>query len=113
MSGEAFRNVSDEPVVNRLLCQPADEPAPAPAAVRPSKVRADCGHTVWMSPSGIRLWEQTNVIAVCLPCGRRTPSAHPMGVVASQYRELVSQVGEAEAQRLVKAHGVERIGDMR
>lgn len=35
-----------------LICSPVDRPAGVPGAVQ---VRADCGHTVWLSPSGLQM----------------------------------------------------------
>ncbi len=101
MSGEAFRKP-----IQRLLCLPArvDQPE-ADAQV----VRADCGHPVWMKPSGVQLWQTKRILALCLPCGlaSRNPN-DPVGlrIAPAQHQQLVAAVGSEEAQRLMDTWGV-------
>ncbi len=104
MSGEAFRRE-----IQRLLCVPATVSQENPKSL---VVVADCGHSVWMAPSGLQVWQTKNILALCIPCGMRDRApGDGLRITRGQYNELCEMFGEQEAQARMDALGVTAVVD--
>lgn len=98
--------------IQRLLCMPANTRLQTPAAAGTEPVVADCGHSVWVAPSGRQMWETKQILLLCLPCGVRSrPPEEPLFVSRAQFEELVAIVGLEEAWVRLGRLGITEVKD--